>query len=229
MKKMLAGYLFLFAASGAFMAQAQEKDPDQFIQKLWIAVKNSDDLGYVKLFPDYKQTRDLFSELVKNMKDSLSRAGMEEYINNFTETQFQKEFMSPITKDFSRFLVNARAKGIDLNALHFESSVYEIAKTDQFAFGTKTMKGIIYLKNDTTEYEFSLQSLWNEAQQSWFGANLGMIKKKGEKEEIVEEIISDTAVTTVDVVEPPPPPPKKTKVKITTTKSSPARKTKTRS
>jgi hypothetical protein len=235
MKKILVSSLFIVASLCSTHARAQEKDADLMIQKIWTVVKNGDEQGYVKLFPDYQQTMTFFRGMAKNINDSAAGAKLEQYISNFTEKVYQDELVSSVTKDFSQFLVSTRKKGIDLNALSFDHSVYEIVKEGQLGINTKTLQGTIFLKNDTAEYELSFsQSIWLEANEGWYGAMLGRIKKKGEQDHITEvmpteEIVNDTLVSLTEVEVPPPPPPapaKEVKKKKVTTKSSPARKTK---
>jgi hypothetical protein len=239
MKKILVSCLVVIASLIITRAHAQEKDPNQLVQKLWTAVKNSDEQAYLKLFPNYEQMRALFKSIYEQVKDSAIKASIEKEFIAMTEEQFKEKILPSFTEEFSRFLVNARQRGIDLNALHFVNMEYDTINRRELGFNYHTLKGTIYLKNDTADYELSFsESIWSEADQGWYGAMLGRIKKKGEKEEIgtvmpTEEIMMDS-VSKMEVIEvpPPPPPPPQAKTiqkKSTTTKSSPARKPKTKS
>jgi hypothetical protein len=239
MKNILAGCLLFFFSIAHTIAQAQEKDPDVLIQKLWTSVKNSDQDAYLRLFPGYEKTKTLLKSYYGNMKDSAAKKMFEKYLSELTEEKFQDEMMSRVKEQFSSFQVETRNKSIDLNAMRFDSSAYEILNTDEMTgVEIRTLKGTIYLKNDTTTYELAFSgSLWSESEQGWYGAILDRIGKKGENEDMgsvmpEEETVRDSSFTEVSKeppLPPPPPPAKQVKKKTTTTKSSPARKTKTKS
>src|SRR4051794_7455626 len=124
MKKILVSCLFVVASLSITRAHAQEKDPDQLIQKLWTAVKNSDEQAYLKLFPNYEQMRALFKSIYEQVKDSAIKASIEKEFNAMTKQQFEEQMLPSLTEEFSGFLVDARQRGIDLNSLNFVRASY---------------------------------------------------------------------------------------------------------
>jgi hypothetical protein len=219
-------------------AAAQAKEGDAQIQKAFTSIKNVDEQAFLQLFPDYVHMKAMFALLGQNIKDSQMRKDAEKEFAGFTEQRYNEEFVPELKKNFQRFVSGAREKGIDLSKLDFVSSVYEVKHQDEV--GLKTLKGNMNVKDDRQEYEISFSDIiWSEADGKWFGINLEGIKKKGEEGENADINVVDSSLM---VVEPPmqidsvktepiktiPAPPSKQKTK-TVTKSSPARKTKTKS
>jgi hypothetical protein len=249
MKNILLGCLFIIGSLYSTKSHAQNKDADQLVQKLWTAIKNSDGQRYIELFPNYEQLKTLFRSSYEQITDTAIKATMEKEFAKLTEKKYKEEMQPEMIEEFNKFLVNSRRQGIDLNGLSFDSSTYAITKKGELGMSYRTLKGTIYLKNDSAKYELPFsESIWSEPDQRWYGVMLGRIKKQGGKEEIIGSAAevnfegpsldsatiapaTDSIIYNDDVklTPPQPPPPKVIKKPETPTKKSPARKTKAKS
>lgn len=219
-------------------AWSQEKNADTLLRKAFMAISKKDKAAYLKLFPDYKEFKEMFDKMLAHIKDSSMKKEIANQYNKIDEANYGTEVLAKIEEDFNDFLEELSKKGIDPAKLSFTSAKYEVVNSDEVYNFVKALKGQILAKDEKQEYEIGFSDvIWSDHAEGWFGVSLRNIRKKGQEEE--KEVIdgTDVKVETIqqegvkdEMMPPPPPPPppkKKTEVKKKTT--TPVKKTKTSS
>ena len=70
MKKFSGLFICCLVLLFSFRTEAQIKDKDTLVQRIYRAVKNTDEQAFVKLFPDYRQIRAILDNILEKVKDS---------------------------------------------------------------------------------------------------------------------------------------------------------------
>jgi hypothetical protein len=197
----------------AFRAEAQVKDKDTLVQRIYRAVKNTDEQAFVQLFPNYTQIRAILDNMLEKVKDSSARAMMAQSFLQLNETVYKTKMLTEITSSFQKLIKQGTDKGITWSDLAFTGSNMEEESMEDF--GGKQLKGVIHLKDAKQEYDLHFsETIWSEPEKAWFGAILRGIVKKGEPLASLDDysgmdstVTVDEVITATDSIAPPPPPP----------------------
>lgn len=189
--------------------QAQVKDKDTMIQRIFTAVKNSDEQAYLKLFPSFTQLQALFNHMLDNMKDSSMRMVMRQQFQQLNEETYKQKMGEELKSSFRQLIQNGKEKGINWADLSYVGSHSEEENVDEI--GGKQISGTIQLKDASQEYNLYFSDvIWSEPHKAWFGAMLKGITRKGDTlKSVMDEFVQvDSAIMAVDtavVIQPPPP------------------------
>lgn len=213
MKKFSGFFMLCLVFLFAFSAEAQVKDKDTLVQRIYRAVKNTDEQAFVKLFPDYKQIRAILDNMLEKVQDSSARAMMAQGFLQLNEDMYKDKMLHEITGSFQKLIKQGTDKGITWSDLAFTGSNVEEENLEDF--GSKQLKGVIHLKDAKQEYDLHFsETIWSEPEKAWFGAILRGIVKKGEPLASLDDfsgmdstVTVDEVITTMDSIAPPPPPP----------------------
>jgi hypothetical protein len=196
----------------AFRAEAQIKDKDTLVQRIYRSVKNTDEQAFVQLFPDYRQIRAILDNMLEKVKDSTARAMMAQGFLQLNEDLYKDKMLHEITASFQKLIRQGTDKGITWSELAFTGSNVEEEILEDF--GSKQLKGVIHLKDAKQEYDLHFsETIWSEPEKAWFGAILRGIVKKGEPLALLDDfsgmdstVTVDTVMMSMDSIAPPPPP-----------------------
>jgi hypothetical protein len=213
MKKSSGLFMFCLVLLFTFSAEAQVKDKDTLVQRIYRAVKNTDEQAFVKLFPDYRQIRAILDNMLEKVKDSATRAMMAQGFLQLNEDVYKDKMLHEITGSFQKLIKQGQDKGITWSNLAFTGSDVEEEHLEEF--GAKQLKGVIHLKDAKEEYDLHFsETIWSEPEKAWFGAILRGIVKKGEPLASLDDfsgmdstVTVDTVMMAMDSIAPPPPPP----------------------
>lgn len=202
---------------------AQEKDKDAMVRKVFTIMKNGDEQGFVKLFPDAAVTKAFIKETF--IRDS-SMAGMKDMMDAFlakiTDEELQKEYR----EDYRRARKYAEVANIDLSKAIYVSHTADSAKDEDDEMLVSKLSGKIYFTVDTANYFMRFNNIIYFDNQGWYGVNIRRIDKKSNEFEpdmpppMEESVSVEEVKDTVEMPPPPPPPPAKNK---TQQKASPAK------
>jgi hypothetical protein len=213
MKKISGLFICCLLLLFAFRTEAQIKDKDTLVQRIYRAVKNSDEQAFVKLFPDYRQIRAILDNILEKVKDSSERAMMAQGFLQLNEDMYKDKMIHEITGSFQKLIKQGTDKGITWSHLAFTGSNVEEEILEDF--GSKQLKGVIHLKDANQEYDLHFsETIWSEPEKAWFGAILRGIVKKGEPIASLDDfsgmdstVTVDSVMMSMDSIAPPPPPP----------------------
>lgn len=222
MKKISILFATVFFLNGA--VQAQVKDRDQMVKKIFTILKTADKEGFIRLFPNAEVTKSFLRKTM--MKDS-ALAGMQDMLNAYFDKISDDVLQKEYAEDFKRAMEYASKAGADLSKAVLVSYTADSVKDDQEEqMPVSKLSGNIYFTIDTANYFIKFNNvIWFE-DEGWYGVNIRRIDKKSREFESdddiapPEEVIKDVAIDTVAT----PPPPQKPKVAPKTSPAKPGTK-----
>lgn len=212
----LRGIIFALLLVISAAASGQEKDKDVMIKRIFAVLKNGDEDGYVKLFPDAAVTKEFILGMFK--KDT-SKEASAEMLNAFFEKLTDEELEQAYRREFKRTIKLASSNGIDLSKSTLVSYSADSATKEDESLKASMLSGKIYFTvGDSACFMSYRDIIWFE-NKGWYGIHIYRIDRKSLENEpdpiLEEEYIDSVNIATVDtmVAEPPPPPPPPKKVK----------------
>lgn len=206
-----------FLLFSSVKVQAQIKDKDTLVQRIFTAVRNNDEQAYLKLFPSFNQLQAIFNHMLDNMKDSSMQKVLRQQFQQLKEEEYNRKLMEELKISFQQLMQKGREKGINWVDLTYVGSSTKEEDVDELV--GRQFSGIIQLKDARQEYDLHFSDvIWSEPAKAWFGAMLNGITLKGEPlksplEEFREVdsalMVTDSILITEEVQPPPPPPPAK--------------------
>lgn len=175
---MTISLVILFAAS-----DAQIKDKDAMVKKIFTVLQQKDKEGFVRLFPD-AATSKIF--LVKILGEE-SSAERDELLASLTDSSMQSEFR----ETFSQVIKQGEERGIDWAQTKLISYLAD-SSTEEHTKMPK-LNGKIYFNAGKKEYFMVYDEvIWFEG-LGWYGVDIGRIDEKS------KEYKPDESVRSLDV------------------------------
>lgn len=210
--------LTVLLLSLSWHSRGQTASVDTLVQTLFFSLKNKDEKAYMKIFPSYQQTRNMFRKSVEKMKDNATAAPaginmdsvLDAEFSKFTEETYKTEIQEALKKSFQSVLKQGEEKGLNWNRIELAS--YRLDTIKETDMNLSSVKGVLNIKDSAREYEvFFTDVLFFEDEQKWYGASLNKIVRKGEQME--NEDTSDSSVPDekTETKQPPAPPAKSKK------------------
>jgi hypothetical protein len=210
--------LTVLLLSLSWHSRGQTASVDTLVQTLFFSLKNKDEKAYMKIFPSYQETRNMFRKSVEKMKDNATAAPaginmdsvLDAEFSKFTEETYKTEIQEALKKSFQSVLKQGEEKGLNWNRIELAS--YRLDTIKETDMNLSSVKGILNIKDSAREYEvFFTDVLFFEDEQKWYGASLNKIVRKGEQME--NEDTSDSSVPDekTETKQPPAPPAKSKK------------------
>jgi hypothetical protein len=220
--------LVIFFAIGNAL-QAQMPNKDSMAHKLFSVLKNKDEEGFVKLFPDAQATKEFVRFVfLKDSAKVIMLPMLETMLNDITDEQLLKTsrtiFKTAITdaEDYGVIWANAKLQSYTADSVFSDDEIMPVSQ----------LSGKIYFSVDTAQYFLEYNNvIWFE-HKGWYGVGISNIAPKHREfavEELKEYITAQDTVLKRESV--PPPKPASTRPgtqpspsKTTTKNTSPARK-----
>lgn len=239
MKKFLGFFLVLQLAFTSGL-QAQNKSADDYLQRIFILIKNNDVEGYRELFPGYEKMKEMLNHWFNQIPNSTQRNQGLHGTDFFTAEVYQKG-MGEEVKKFTDFLHTGRSKGINWAEIQFTGASYKILEASTVEFRPGVLEGSLTFTLDTAHYTaYFWDILLYKPDQKWFGGSLSF----EDQNDIVTDSISrtDSAFMTDSIVvrevsidkvverdppKPPPLPPSEQRKQAIKAKTSQSKKTTT--
>jgi hypothetical protein len=205
--------LLLLLSGTGFTIHAQDAAKDQMVKSVFNALQKKDKQAYIKLFPDLAAFKRLTTEVLKNVgRDDEMAAEQIKKIQEWTQAEYDAEFVTDIQKEFKEKIENAEEKGIDWAGAVFNKWTEEEASDiDKIGADVKTIAGTIYFTSKGKEFEIRFREIvWSESDKRWYGVDLKDVREKGAKDNDDIGIIKDgiNAPAAVDSVYVAPVPAK---------------------
>ena len=232
-------------------AQAQVRNADTMIHRIFATLKAKDQQGFVALYPNAEQ----FGRFIRNIMEQTMKSEqvksllamdektknlnidslMEAEIANETKPEKFAETQRKFAKTFQQIIEKGEKKGVNWSGAKLVS--YTIDSTDlgnkegmPFQLpGLKEAKGVIDFTVGDSAYQLAYNKMmFIESEGGWFGADFSQLARKGESLEPDAMPLPKEAQDAMDEATAPVKPGVKKPAAKTGTKS-PARKTKTKS
>lgn len=197
-KALLAITLLMITITG----YSQTKSKEEMVKKIFTVIKNKDEAGFVKLFPDAATMKAFIIKLSNG-----DTSGMQ-YLDNMHDSTLQEEFRD----DFQSALRKAERNGVDLSDAVFVSYIADSAKNDGEMFSPVTLSGTIFFNSRNKEYFLDFNEVIWFDDKGWYGVEIGKINEKSKwkaKSDDDEPELEETKIDIADsmVVKPPEPKP----------------------
>jgi hypothetical protein len=184
-------FLFLFS-SITLAVHAQDAGKNEMIQSIFTALQKKDKQAYIKLFPDLvafkRLTREVFS---KGSKDEEIPEHVKE-IQQWTQAQYDSEFVASLEKGFKLKIENAEKKGVDWASAVFTKWTEDDANEEDKEGTVKIIGGMIYFTSKGKEFEMGFREIiWSETDKRWYGVDLRNVREKGANDDDNIGIIND--------------------------------------
>lgn len=163
----------------AITGYSQEKNTEIMVKRIFQTLKNKDEEGFVKLFPDIS-TMKLFVQLaIKGDTSGKADKLMADYLNKMTDSSLQKEFRGIFKKSIKK----GEDKGIDWSKTEWVSFTADTAIADDEGLKTTSLRGKIYFKAGAKDYFMKYNDIiWFES-KGWYGVSIRNIDEKGKENE----------------------------------------------
>ena len=204
MKKLIALFAFIYIQVVPVVhANAQEKNKDVMVKRIFSVLKNKDEAGFVKLFPDAATTKIIFAELFKmdstNGGNPDSATGkmesIESYLNEISDSSLQKEYR----EDFRRVIERGTVLGINWAGSELESYTMDSVLISDGGLTAPKLSGKIYFKSAGRDYFILYDAVIFVSNRGWYGVTIKRTGEKGKETEAEETYpfyipVEDTAV-----------------------------------
>ena len=232
MKKMKSILLLALTMLQLF-AYSQVSSKDEIVKRIFELLKNKDEEGFVKLYPDAATIKQLVWQLMAKKLESDSSGKIKKELENSLEQITDSLLAAKIRQEFKGYIGKGEKVGIDWGKTVFVSytadSIFENA--DDFAISK--LSGKIYFNYNSKEYFLGYGDIIR-LEKGWYGGQIERVGEKsrenepGDDDKIQMGIDSVQIVDSIaDSIEPPPPPKPKQPVKKQPVKrntQSPAKK-----
>jgi hypothetical protein len=175
MKKMQ--YALVITLLGiAITGYSQEKNTEIMVKRIFQTLKNKDEEGFVKLFPDVVTMKSFVQLATKG--DTAGKADkMNEYFNEMSDSSLQKEFSGIFKKSIKK----GEDKGIDWSKTEWVSFTADTAIADDDGLKTTSLNGNIYFRAGAKDYFMKYDDIiWFES-KGWYGVSIRYIDEKGKE------------------------------------------------
>lgn len=189
----------------ATVVDAQVKNADTMIHKLFISLKNKDEKAFITLYPNGQQMASLMRGMMETMfksEEMQKMMAMDEksknmnidslisaQISQVTKPEAQAEMQKSFGKSFQDIIEKGEKKGVAWSGAQLVS--YTLDSSDQaggdqeakmFAgAGIKNLKGVIDFKAGGADYQMNFDKvLYIPSEGGWFGGEFKQVIKKGE-------------------------------------------------
>lgn len=172
-------YVLAIALLGiTIIGYSQEKNTEVMVKKIFETLKNKDEEGFVKLFPD-AATMKSFMQSLSNGDTAKADALMSDYFERMTDSSFQLEFRSI----FKKTIKKGEDKGIDWVKTEWVSFTADTAIVDDDDLKTTSLRGNIYFSAGAKDYFMKYSDIiWFE-NKGWYGVSIRKIDEKGKENE----------------------------------------------
>ena len=151
--------LTVLLLSLSWHSRGQTASVDTLVQTLFFSLKNKDEKAYMKIFPSYQETRNMFRKSVEKMKDNATAAPaginmdsvLDAEFSKFTEETYKTEIQEALKKSFQSVLKQGEEKGLNWNRIELAS--YRLDTIKETDMNLSSVKGILNIKDSAREYE----------------------------------------------------------------------------
>lgn len=207
-------YILLIAlVSASVSAYSQTTNKDEMVKKIFTVLKNKDEDGFVKLFPDGNTMRSFVKKLFGGEGDT-SAAFMEMFMEKISDEKLDKEYR----KEFKDFIEKGEEKGVEWTKATLVSFTADSIMQEEDEMKMGKLTGKIYFNVDKKEYFLAYtEVIWFD-QKGWYGVDIERIDEKSKESQMeISELLQLDSTVSVELVDveavrdsaaiPPPPPP----------------------
>jgi len=163
----------------AITGYSQETNTEIMVKRIFQTLKNKDEEGFVKLFPDIATMKSFVQLAIKGDTSGKADKFMKDYLNEMTDSSFQKEFRGIFKKSIKK----GEDKGIDWSKAEWVSFTADTAIADDEGLKTTSLRGKIYFKAGAKDYFMKYNDIiWFES-KGWYGVSIRNIDEKGKENE----------------------------------------------
>lgn len=214
-KTLLLVPFFALIATTSF---GQEKNKEVMVKKIFTALMEKDEEGFVHLFPDAATLKGfMLKTLAKDRTEDEDR--LRSFIATMNDSLMQLEFRD----DFQKYTRIGEEHGVDWSMARFHSYTADSVMVTEDGMIIPMLKGKIYFTVDTANFFLSYDEVvWIE-NRGWFGVSIDRIDRKSRENEeqgfdwdgqvvdstlmimdsAVAATMSDTGMTVIAEVIPP--------------------------
>ena len=212
---------------------SQAANKDEMVKKVFATLKNKDEEGYVKLFPDAETMKTFLKGMFSadtSDKGKEMMAMMNQIMQDVTDSGMQAKFR----KDFKRYIKKGEEKGIDWAGANLQSySVDSVLDKDE-EMRVSELNGKIYFNSPGKEFFLQFEEIIWIPNKGWYGVDIKRIDVKSKENEADDFSLEDDymnnapmtwdstsvamdsiAVATPKILESPPTPKKPQLKKVT--------------
>lgn len=184
--------------------QAQVRNADTMVNKLFTALKNKDEASFLALYPTGKQMGNLVKGMLETMFKSPEMQQMmamdeksknmnidslvDVQVSQMNKPETQAEMQKGFARNFKEIIEKGEKKGVNWNQAQLTSysldSTSEMEGEEMKMFGgsgIKNLKGVIDFRSAGTDYQMNFDKiLLIPSENGWFGGEFKQVIKKGE-------------------------------------------------
>ncbi|MDZ4794983.1 MAG: hypothetical protein SGI83_11945 [Bacteroidota bacterium] len=207
---------FMITATTSF---GQEKNKEVMIKKIFTALAEKDEDGFVDLFPDVKTIKGFMLKSLAKNGGGKDEQEVKSFLESLDDSSMQIEFR----EDFQKYIRMGETHGVDWSMARFHSYTTDSVQVTEDGITTPMLKGKIYFILDTAKFFINYDEvIWFDP-HGWYGVNINLIDRKSRENEAegfdwdsqvvdstlmimdsaVAATMSDTGMTVIAEVIPP--------------------------
>jgi hypothetical protein len=189
--KKIKWILLIVLATIQIAGDAQVSNKDEMIKKIFSVLKNKDEEGYIKLFPDAATIKAFLTTLIKADTSGDMNAKITAYIDQITDSSLRVD----LRKDFKKYIKKGEDKGVDWSHSVFVSYNADSIMVKQDGVEAPQLTGKIYFNNNNKEYFLKFKDIiWFE-NKGWYGVEINRVDEKSKENSIDEEDDADEEIS----------------------------------
>jgi hypothetical protein len=213
--------LLILLTLAAINGCSQAKSKEEMINRLFTVLKNKDENGFVKLFPDAATMKQVLTKLIPG-----DIAAKQDYFDDISDSSLQKQFRH----DFGKIIERGENKGVNWKDITLISYTADSSMMEDDEMKVASLKGKIYYNSPGKEYFLEFKEVIWFPEYGWYGVEIRRIDEKSEENTEDPEFYEPAPLTetqmAVDSTVPPikmPVPKSKPPVKKAPVKKAPVK------
>jgi len=161
----------------AIAGYSQVQDKETMVKQVFSVLKNKDEQGYIKLFPDAATMKELMSMIAKSDTTGDLQDMMKILLDKITDSSLQIEFSG----EFKKTIKMGEEKGVDWSQANLVSYKADSTLTKKDGIEVSKLTGKIYFNVGSKEYFLKFNEvIWFE-REGWYGVDIERIDEKSKE------------------------------------------------
>lgn len=181
MKEMKWIFVVVLAAA-QFTAFPQVSNKDEMIKKIFGALKNKDEEGFIKLYPDAATIKRLvWQVMAKQLESDTSgkiKIALERELDSITDSLIAAK----VRKQFKRYIAKGEKIGIEWNKTILVSYTSDSTVEEADGISASKLSGKIYFNYNNKEYFLAFSNVVG-LEKGWFGGEITRVDEKSRENE----------------------------------------------
>lgn len=168
----------------ATTSYSQTANKDEMIKKIFAVLKNKDEEGFIKLFPDAATIKAFIGTFIETDTSADFRDMMRTYFDEMTDSSMQAE----LRRDFRKSIKKGELKEVDWSQSVLVSYNADSIMVEEDGIKGSKLAGKIYFNADRKEYFLEFDDVIWFDNKGWYGVEIKRVDEKSKENEPNDDV-----------------------------------------